>query len=379
MRILHVYKIYFPDSYGGVERTINQLCLATTSLGITNRLLTLSQNPTPNIIKYPEVEVHRYQQNIEIASCSFSWKALTEFNSAVAWADVVHYHFPWPFADLLHILSRHKKPSVVTYHSDIVRQKYLLKLYEPLMQRFLQRVDAIVATSPNYLQSSPVLINWRNKTKVIPIGLDKASYPDVDLDRQARWQAQLGTNFFLFVGVLRYYKGLHILLEAIKGTNLQVVIVGSGPVEMELKNQAQQLGLNQVHFLGYVSDEDKVALYQLCRVVIFPSHLRSEAFGVSFLEGAMYGKPLISCEIGAGNSYININNETGYIVAPNEPAALKSAMLKLANDTELCTRMGHAASQRFLQLFTATKMAEQYQQLYANVTGIIHKEVEPAG
>ena len=125
-----------------------------------------------------------------------------------------------------------------TYHSDIVRQKRLLRLYQPLMRRFLGSMNAIVATSPNHLASSEVLKRYRDKTRMIAYGLDKSIYPEPRRDRLAYWRARIGQRFFLFVGVLRYYKGLHILLEAAAGADNPVVIVGAGPIEAELKAHA---------------------------------------------------------------------------------------------------------------------------------------------
>ena len=62
---------------------------------------------------------------------------------------MVHYHFPWPFADLLEMIAGGSKPYIVTYHSDIVRQKLLGKYYRPLMNRFLGGAARVVATSQN--------------------------------------------------------------------------------------------------------------------------------------------------------------------------------------------------------------------------------------
>ncbi|TIT74445.1 MAG: glycosyl transferase family 1, partial [Mesorhizobium sp.] len=87
--------------------------------------------------------------------------------------------------DVVHFQSRHGKPALVTYHSDIVKQRLILPFYRPLMMRFLGDVDAIVATSPDYLRSSPILAAFRAKTKVIPIGIDEGAYPsptDADND-----------------------------------------------------------------------------------------------------------------------------------------------------------------------------------------------------
>src|SRR5271165_1034529 len=166
---------------------------------------------------------------------------------------------------------------MLTFHSDIVRQRLLMHVYKPMLRRFFANVQAIVPTSPNYLESSELLQDYREKATIIPIGLDEESYPKPVPERVAYWRQELGEDFFLFVGVLRYYKGLHILLDASVNNNSRVVIVGAGPVEADLKRQALQLGLTNVAFLGAVSDEDKVALLKLCCAVVFPSHLRSEA------------------------------------------------------------------------------------------------------
>jgi rhamnosyl/mannosyltransferase len=285
----------------------------------------------------------------------------------VARADLIHYQYPWPFADMLHLAAGRDKPAVLTYQSDIVRQRLLMPVYRPLMRRFFATMRAIVPTSPNYLMTSEPLQDYRDKTTIIPLGLDETSYPEPAAERLAHWRKEAGEDFFLFVGVLRYYKGLHILLDACVNSESRVVIVGAGPVEAELKQQAARLGLTNVQFLGAVGDEDKVALLKLCRAVVFPSHLRSEAFGMTLLEGAMVGKPLISSEIGTGSSYINIDGVTGLVVPPGDPAALRAAMARLKQDDALAAQLGRGARERFEELFTAQKMAQSYAALYQRV------------
>jgi rhamnosyl/mannosyltransferase len=204
----------------------------------------------------------------------------------------------------------------------------------------------------------------RDRTRIITYGLDKSIYPKADPALMDKWRARIGERFFLFVGVLRYYKGLHILLEAMAGCDYPVVIVGAGPIEMELKAQARQLGVKNVHFVGQVDEDDKVALLSACHALSFPSHLRSEAFGISLLEGAMYGKPMISAEIGTGTSYINVHNETGLVVPPSDPRALREAMRTLWDNPALAAAMGRRAEARFQEHFTAERMATNYTALY---------------
>ena len=369
MRVLHVYKNYFPDSQGGLEETIRQICRSCSHFGVRNNVFTLTPNSRARILPRKEARVYRSSRSLQIASCDISFSALPQFQELLQRTDLVHYHFPWPMADLLHLLGRPRIPSLVTYHSDIVRQKKLLMLYRPLKKLFLNRVQSIVATSPNYFATSDVLSRYSEKVDVIPIGVDEASYPETDPNLVRSLRETVGEGFFLFIGVMRYYKGLHILLDAIQGTNLQVVIAGAGPAEEELKAHAANLGLNNVLFMGHVSDAEKMALYKLARAVVFPSCLRSEAFGVTLVEGAMQGLPLISTEIGTGTSYVNKDGESGIVVPPADPKRFREAMLKLANDPELARELGKGARQRYEANFTGELMGRRYVELYKRLLG----------
>lgn len=352
---------------GGIEQVIFQLAEGGVRHGIESDVLYLSKQGAMQDGIFANHRVHCAYENIDVASTGFSIGAIAMFKRLSRQADIVHYHFPWPFMDLVHFFSTVKVPTVVSYHSDIVKQKTLLKLYSPLMNRFLGDVNAIVATSPNYLESSEVLKKFERKVSVIPIGISRSTYPQVEEARLGYWRNKLGERFFLFVGALRYYKGLDYLLTAAKTTRLPVVIVGKGPLEQELKQRASDLGLSNVIFLGGLSDEDKAALMQLCYGLVFPSHLRSEAFGISLLEGAMYGKPLISCEIGTGTTYINVHDETGIVIPPKDPAALASAMLTLWNNPSLAARLGANALNRYELLFRADTMVDSYYDLYKSL------------
>jgi len=367
MRILHFYKTAFPDSMGGVEQVINQLALATTHLGFTNDVLSLTRAPLAPAAVLGGYQSHRARLDFEIASTGFSLEAFRRFSELASRADLVHYHYPWPFMDLVHFVTRMRKPSIVTYHSDIIRQRHLLALYRPLQRRFLADVGRIVATSANYLATSNVLQTLSAKVDVIPIGLDKTNYPTPDPARLRYWRDIVGDKFFLFVGVFRYYKGLHILLDAAKGVDFPIVMIGTGPIEASLKAQAARLALGNIRFLGHLPDADKVALLTLCHGVVFPSHLRSEAFGISLLEGAMFGKPMISSEIGTGTTFINIDGETGLVVRAGDPNALRDAMSRLWNDPGMAATMGARAEARHRALFTGRQMAESYAALYRRI------------
>lgn len=367
IKVLHIYKTYYPDTTGGIEMVLQQLMLGLQHMNVESRLLVLSSDAEPAVLLQPEGMIVRCRTTLEIASNPMSVKALKIFREQVAWADVLHYQFPWPFGDLLHIAGGRRKPAVVSYQSDIVRQKGLMRLYRPLMQYFLHNVDRVCASSPNYIKTSEVLSQLRTPVTAIPNGIDEEICPLASDACINGWREKVGEGFFLFVGVLRYYKGLHTLVEAAARTGLPVVIAGSGPENDSLRSQAQKARAAHVHFVGQVSNEDKSALLALCGFFVFPSHLRSEAFGMSLVEASIFGKPMISCEIGTGTTFVNIDGETGLTVPPEDTGALAAAMQRLYGDVALASRMGQAARLRYEQYFTGQAMARQYRQVYDTV------------
>lgn len=363
IKVLHVFKTYLPETIGGIEQVIRQLSLAGKALGIRSDILTLCDKPS-HVTRLDGQIIYAAHRDLDIASTGISAAAIRMFNRIAPKYDIIHYHYPWPFGDLMALCNTQKKPCIVTYHSDIVKQRTLERLYRPLQQHFLKAMDRIVVTSPNYLASSKTLIPFKDKCEVIPIGADKASYPAAKAASLNKWRQLIKGDFFLFIGVLRYYKGLHTLLEAIKSTSLTVVIAGSGPMNQKLRQQAEQLQLSNVYFLGQISETDKFSLLELCTAVVLPSHLRSEAFGVTLLEGAMYGKPLISCEIGTGTTFINKKDVTGLTIPPSNAEALRNAMKAIINDPEQSKQLGSNALNHYQQHFTVSAMCKAYSRLY---------------
>lgn len=371
MRVLHVYRTYYPDPPGGLQEAIRQIALSTASQGVESQIYTLSPAPNPSEIERPEARVIRCRSWAAPASCDLGGvSSFRRFARAAKWADVIHYHFPWPFADLLHLAVRPKVPAVMTYHSDIVRQRWLGQVYAPLMNRMLDFMSAVVATSPAYARTSPVLseASLRERVRVIPLGIDEHSYPhkgdETVLQRLGLGEAE---PYFLFIGVLRYYKGLHTLVQAARSVRASVVIAGSGPEGAALQEQARLLGADNVIFAGQVTDAQKVALLKRCYALILPSHLRSEAFGMVLVEAAMFAKPMISCEIGTGTTYVNAAGETGIVVPPEDPPELNRAMNRLIEDESLAQRYGHAARLRYERLFSGEALGRAYAALYQDV------------
>lgn len=372
MKVLHVYRTYYPDPPGGLQEAIRQICLTTKPYGVENTIYALSPRPEPNTIRRDEATVVRARSWLAPASCDIGgFGAVSTFRSLVQQADVVHYLFPWPFADVLHHAFGKDKPSVLTYISDVVRQRSLNAVYSPLMWQTLKSMRAIVFNAPSYANSSPILSDSRlyGRLHQIPLGIDEASYTSQGDDAiYGRLGISSSSPYFLFVGVLRYYKGVQYLIEAAAKVHVPIIIAGSGPMAEPLKHQAKALGISNIIFADQVSESEKIALTKRCRALILPSHLRSEAYGMVLVEAAMYGRPLISCEIGTGTSYINAHNETGFVVPPEDPEALGAAMNRLLNQDDLVEKFGLAARKRYEDYFSGEAMGQAYASLFREVS-----------
>jgi glycosyltransferase involved in cell wall biosynthesis len=371
LSVMHVYRTYFPDPPGGLQEAIRQIALATGMQGVANTIFTLSPQPDPNILLRPEARIARSRSWIAPASCDIGGiAAFKAFADLAREVDVLHYLFPWPFSDVLGTVTRPDTPAVLTYVSDVVRQRWLGAVYAPMMWHTLRKMQVIVANSPAYARTSPILSHpdIRDKVRIIPLGIEESSYPkEGDEAVFDRIGVEADEPYFLFVGVLRYYKGINFLVRAAKGLGAKVVIAGSGPEGARLQALVTETEADNVVLAGQVTDEEKVALLKRCRALVLPSHLRSEAFGMVLVEAALFARPLISCEIGTGTSYINQHEETGFVVEPESPEALTSAMHALLLDERLAAHLGVAARLRYEKLFSGVALGQAYAGLFSEI------------
>lgn len=372
-RVLNIYRTYFPDPPGGLQEAIRQIALSTQQHGIDNTIYALSPRPVPERIPLPEALVVRKKSWAAPASCDLGgFSAFSAFTDLVRNTGLVHYFFPWPFADVLRSSVHPDKPEVMTYISDVVRQKWLGRLYAPLMWKTLKAMKAIIANCPAYARTSAVLANpaIRDKVRIIPLGIEENSYPkEGDESIFDRLGIESGEPYFLFVGVLRYYKGLDYLIRAATNVNARIVLAGTGPEGERLKKLCDEVDARNVLFAGQVSDREKVALLKHCLALVLPSHLRSEAYGMVLVEAAMFRRPMISCEIGTGTSFVNAHGETGIVVAPENFQALAQAMNTLLVEHGLAERFGAAARLRYERMFSGAALGKAYSDLYKEVSG----------
>ncbi|AWB35012.1 glycosyltransferase [Orrella marina] len=372
MKVLHVYRTFFPDPPGGLQEAIRQICISGQRFGHESRVFTLSPNPDPNHIERSGIHILRSRSWISPVSCDIGGPdAFMLFRKLAKWADILHFHFPWPLLDFLNITLEKSKPRLMTYHSDIVRQKFIAKIYAPLMWRTLRSMDRIVATSPNYVETSPVLSckQLQGRVSVIPLGIDENHYltgsaDEIDNDKCTD---SFQTPYILFIGALRYYKGLDILLHAATAFHGDLVIAGTGSEHDFLCTLKQNLNLKNVHLIGQVSEAKKIRLLKGCSALVLPSQLRSEAFGMSMVEASIFSKPLISCEIGSGTSFVNKHNESGLVVPAASARDLANAMNQIFHDQVLAERLGTGARARYERLFSGSILGASYSRVYGEI------------
>jgi rhamnosyl/mannosyltransferase len=284
--------------------------------------------------------------------------------------NIFHLHFPDPLSQFAAGLVNQMPKLVVTWHSDIVRQKELLRAYMPFMKRFLRRADAIVAATPAHFETStqiPVDINPA-RLHVIPYGIDPARFA-LDAAQQAKAVAlrdRYAKSTFVFaVGRHVYYKGFEYLIRAMKDVEGTLLLGGSGPLQKELERTAAELGISEkVIFAGRIPDHELPLYYAACDVFCMPSVERSEAFGIVQLEAMAAGRPVVCCELGNGVNYVNRHGETGLAVPPRDPKALARAINTLLADEPLRARMGAAGRARVTGEFSLENMVQGHLRLY---------------
>ena len=282
-------------------------------------------------------------------------------------ADLVHVHLPNPAAVVAMLASGYRGPTIVTWHSDVVRQRVLAKLFQPLLNVFIRRCSAIIVSSPNYLLSSPVLRANRRKCRVIPFGVPLEPFQREHASAVAGIRKRFGPRIILTVGRCVYYKGFEYLIRAmLKIPDAQLLIIGDGPRRPALEAEAREFGLSErVTFLGSV--KDPVPYYQACDVFALASIARSEAFGIVQLEALASGKPVVNTLLPSGVPFVSVDGVTGFSVTPGDADALAQALGKLLDQPALRSKFGQEGIRRVRRNFTLQKMIDRTLRLYAEV------------
>lgn len=366
IRVRHVGK-YYPPVPGGMERVLQLLCeherqeIDSEVLAVNTEMHTVSE-------VWGHVPVTRVGRLTSIGSVGVCPAFPLELRRRPA--DLTVIHEPNPLALVSDFITRQSGPLVVWYHSEVLRPawKYRL-LYRPFLTRVLDRAARIVVSSPKLAEHAAELRPHRGKCVAIPFGIELERFePSEAVERRVQaLRSRYPGPLVLFVGRLVPYKGVSVLIDAMRDVDATAIIAGTGPLDAALREQARILGLDRVVFTGEVDDGELLALYRACDVFVLPSVTHAEAFGMVQLEAMACGRPVISTELPSGVPWVNRHGETGLIVPPANAAALRDAIVELTRDGHLRARMGAAARRRVEREFTADLMAARTVALYREV------------
>ena len=301
-RILHIYQKFSFEPNGGIEQAIKQYSFALHKYHqCQNTVLYLDLKPC--LKKKDYLTAVSTMQIGKILSCSIpTLSFFQKFIELQKRHDVIIFHYPFPMQDLTLIFGLINKPYFIHYHSDVIIQKKVLFIYIPLRYLFFKFAKQIITSSENYLRSSIFLRNYKKKTKVITYTLNEEL---ITVKKK-----KIPYKYFLFIGQYRHYKNIDQIIQAFKQLPQHQLIM-IGPKKVQLVNY--DLSSN-VSIIDNVSDEEKYNYIAQCKALILPSCNRAEAFGYSLLEGLYFKKPLISCEIKSGTSFINKHLKTGLVL-----------------------------------------------------------------
>jgi rhamnosyl/mannosyltransferase len=362
--VLHLGKFY-PPYRGGIESHLHALCRELTR-SIAVNVIVASETRRLHDGEVDGVRVRRLPRLFNLSATPVCPTIVSEIRRTAA--DIVHLHLPNPLAALAYLASGHKGRLVITWHSDIVRQKVIGKMLRPLDDAILARASALIASSPNYVESSPILSRNHERCRVIPFGIDGNAFRPRDAETAAKIRKRYGSRIVLAVGRMVYYKGFEYLIRAMAAVQGHLLLVGEGPLQKKLERQAFDAGaMDRITFLGRVSQEEMAGYYHAADVFVMPSIARSEAFGIAQLEAMVCGKPVVNTWLRSGVPFVSIDGETGITVAPADAAQLAAAINRLLDDPALRAELGAAAMRRAREEFSIEVMVERTLGLYREV------------
>jgi glycosyltransferase involved in cell wall biosynthesis len=364
MRVLHIGKFY-PPYRGGMEAHLETLCQQLRGR-VDVEVLTSNITSKTESCMVDGVRLTRVGRLASVASTPICPALVSHIRQSRM--DLVHLHWPNPAAALALLASGYQGRLIVSYHSDVVRQRFLGKACAPILESLLRRCNAIIATSANYIASSPVLWKYSSLCRVIPLGVAEACFAAPQLESVTRIRQQYGEKLVLSVGRLVYYKGFEYLIRAMSSVSGQLLIAGQGPLREPLLKLRNDLGLQErVTFLGNPSDEYLRACYHAADVFVLASVARSEAFGLVQVEAMAAGTPVVNTNLPSGVPFVSRHGETGLTVELGNAEALSTAITVLLENDSLRRQYGAAARRRAESVFTVKVMLDKTLATYEHV------------
>ena len=373
MRVLQFGR-FWNGQYGGLERHVTLLGkgLAGQGIDVVNLVAASGRHGNDETVgRYRLVQAPSFGVAYGTAlSPALVCKALALHRQEPF--DLFHLHFPDPLSHLASMMLPRNVPRVITWHSDIIRQKRLLTLYKPFLRRIARQADALVAATQAHFDASTQIPKDipAKRRHVIPYGLDYAPLAlnprTAALRDELRARAQ-GRGLVFALGRHVYYKGFEVLMEAMQHTDAFLILGGDGPLRPHLEQQAATLGVrDRVVFSGRIPEEDLAAYFNACDVFCLPSVEPSEAFGLVQLEAMACGKPVVCTQLNNGVNVVNVHGQTGFAVPVRDPVALGHCLARLLQDNALRQKLGEQALAH-TRSYTVPAMTASHLKLYQDL------------
>jgi rhamnosyl/mannosyltransferase len=386
LRILHLGK-YYPPAPGGIESHVQTLARGQSHLGYDVTVLCVNHaDQSGNNITHSRwtkttgfsqmdgnVRVERVGRWFGVSRLEVCPGLIKKLRTETERADVVHLHTPNPLMLTAWWLAGNRKtPLVVSHHSDVIKQRVLKRLVAPIESRVYETAKRILSDSPNYVEGSTILKRYLQKVEVLPLGIDSELFLNPGAREQeeaGRLKEVYGDPIWLMVGRMTYYKGYHIAIEALAKVPGTLVIVGNGPLEAELRAQAERWGVaERIIWKSHVSPKELIALYHSVTALWFPSIARSEGFGLVQVEAMAAGCPVINTAIPAsGVSWVSQHEVSGLTVSVEDVDAFAAAANGMAGERGLRAKLSNGARKRAEKEFDARVMAKRSLEIYGEV------------
>lgn len=373
LRVVHLGK-YYPPCAGGIETHTRTLARAQADLGADVRVFCMNHEGRHTVVDHDgPVEVTRFGRIAGLAKLEVSPDLVRALRRVEA--DILHMQVPNPTMIVALLQAGCRTPLVVTYQSDLVRQRVLGPLFRPLERLAYRRVRMILTSSPTYSGGSTFLRPYADRIECLPNGIDLAPYLDPTEEQRHEASAirdRYRGPIWLTAGRMVYYKGFLNAIRALPEVPGSLLLVGDGPDRPALEAEARRLGVaDRAVFLGNLPHYlDLLAYYLAAEAFWFPSNARSEAFGIVQVEAMAAGCPVINTAIPhSGVSWVSPHEESGLTVPMDDPSALAAAARRLLEEPGLRDRLAAGARARACAEFDHRVMAERSLEIYQRVLG----------
>ena len=371
LRVCHLGK-YYPPAPGGIETHVRTLALAQAEQGASVSVLCVNHEPGPTIVEHDgPVEVTRFGRKAAAAKIDVCPEMIEGLRRVEA--DILHMQVPNPTMILALLMARPQIPLVVTYQSDVIRQKLRAALFRPIERLVYRNVKSIFSTSPDYPGGSSFLKAYADRLTILPNGIDLQPYLEPSAEHLAEAERIRGAYhgpIWLGCGRQVYYKGFLNAIRALTRVTGTLLLIGDGPDQPALRAEAANLGLSdRVIFIGNLPHYlDLIPYYLAADAFWFPSNARSEAFGLVQVEAMACGCPVINAAIPhSGVAWVSPHEESGLTVAVDDPFALADAANRLMTEPGLRGRLSASARERAIREFDHRVMASRSLAIYEEV------------